>query len=124
MSDPDEVAQNKPIPVPEPGGDTSGQYMFASLAELDNVIANWHAEGDNIEADGQSLNVGKAGAGLGLYDVITSEYMSTLDGVFAAFVQHNGKMYEYNAGYAEKLTQCRQAMSGTEQSNSGKFSGR
>ena len=124
MADPDKVAQNKPIPVPDPGGDKSGQYMFANLEELDGIIAKWHAEGDNIQADGNSLPPGPAGAGLHLFDEVTSEYMATLGGAFEALVLHNGKMYEYNTGYAEKLAECRKAMARTEISNVENLGGR
>lgn len=123
MSDPDKVAQDKQIQVPDPSGDSSGQYMFANLQELDGIIAHWHTEGDNIQADGKSIAYGEAGAGTRLLDAITREYLSTLDGAFGALIQHNGKMYEYNTGYATKLAECRQSMSGMDQSNVGRLRG-
>lgn len=121
MSDPDKVAQDKSITVTDPHPDSPGQYMFANLEELDGVIAKWHAEGYTIQADGQSLTMEQMGAGLGLLDVITHEYMSTLGGVFDALVQHNDKMYEYNAGYAKRLAECREAMAKTEISSTGEY---
>ncbi len=92
------------------GGGTGGQFMFASLEELDAVIAKWEEERDGILADRREI--------FEAYDCIAepaadamSQYQAqaSRDSIANMF-QHNDAMLRYAENYIEKLKASREQM--------------
>ncbi len=92
------------------GGGTGGQFMFASLEELDDVIAKWEEERDGILADRREI--------FEAYDCIAepaadamSQYQAqaSRDSIANMF-QHNDAMLRYAENYIEKLKASREQM--------------
>lgn len=99
------------------GGGTGGQFMFASLEELDGVIAKWEEERDGILADREQI--------FEAYDCIAepaadsmSQYQAqaSRDSIANMF-QHNDAMLRYAENYIAKLNASREQMAVMEDGN-------
>ncbi len=100
----------EPQPHESGGGGSGGQFMFASLEELDGVIAKWEEERDGILADRREI--------FEAYDCIAepaadamSQYQAqaSRDSIANMF-QHNDAMLRYAENYIEKLKASREQM--------------
>lgn len=98
------------------GGGTGGQYMFASIADLDAVIAQWKDQREAILADGQKIQQAAgaiyAPAGDGMSGGMTDTSLQSLDALY----QHNRAMFKYADDYIRKLEASRASMVNTDQS--------
>jgi hypothetical protein len=98
------------------GGGTGGQYMFASLAELDGVIAQWKEQKEAIFEDGRKIR--QAGGALvapaedGMSGGMKDSSVKSLDALY----QHNQAMFQYADEYIKKLEASRASMGNTDQS--------
>jgi hypothetical protein len=99
------------------GGGTGGQFMFASVAELNEVIAQWQAEHAAIQADGvkisQAAGYIQAPADDGMSVKHADVTMLSLD----ALQKHNQAMADYADGYIKKLIASRDSIVNAEQNN-------
>lgn len=99
------------------GGGTGGQFMFASIADLDAVIAQWETEHAAIQADGEAIRLAAGivtppaddGMSVGQADA-TRESLIKLK-------EHNDAMLGYAEEYIKKLKASRASMVNTEQGN-------
>ncbi len=102
---------------PAGGGGTGGQFMFASIADLNTVIAQWQAEHDAIKADGLKIQEAAgyiappAGDGMSVAQAdATRQSLITLR-------EHNEAMRVYAEQYISKLIASRDSLVNTEQNN-------
>ncbi len=99
------------------GGGTGGQFMFASIEELNGVIAQWQTELAAIQADGVKINQAagyiEAPAGDGMSVAQAKATTESLD----ALQKHNQAMADYADGYIKKLIASRDSIVNTEQNN-------
>lgn len=99
------------------GGGTGGQFMFASIDELNGVIQQWQTELAAITADGR-----KIGQAVGFVqspaddDMSVGQANATRDSL-TKLQQHNDAMRDYAAKYIEKLIASRDHIVATEANN-------
>jgi hypothetical protein len=90
------------------GGGTGGQFMFASLEQLDTVIARWEEERDGILADRREIYdaynsiTEPAGDNMSAYQANASR--DSLANMF----HHNSAMLRYAENYIAKLYASRE----------------
>ena len=103
------------------GGGGGGQFVFADLAELDSVTAQWTAERDRIKEDNnrlaQAINLCNPPA----EDTMSHYQADALKTSLTAARDHNQAMLDYAVGYIEKLAASRAAMAGTEHDNAARL---
>jgi hypothetical protein len=99
------------------GGGTGGQFMFASIDELNTVIQQWQTELAAITADGikvgQAISFVQAPAG---DDMSTGQANATRDSL-VKLQEHNNAMRDYAQKYLEKLIASRDHIVATEANN-------
>lgn len=99
------------------GGGKGGQFMFASLADLDSVITQWETELEAIVADGNTI---QQAAGLVQPPAQDGMSVGQADATRQSLIklkEHNQAMKEYAQEYIKKLKASRASMSNTEQGN-------
>lgn len=89
------------------GGGAGGQYVFASLAELDGIIAEWEALRDRIRGRGAMLS-----RAITMVEPPADDLMSKLQANTAAHSleraqEHRQAMEDYATSYVEKLQAAR-----------------
>ena len=99
------------------GGGAGGQYVFASLKELDDLIANWEALRDRIW--GRDVKFRRA---ISLIAPPAEDMMSRLQaqGVVGSLTKakaHNLAMFTYADGYVTKLKAARAQYAKTDADN-------
>lgn len=99
------------------GGGRGGQFMFASIAELDAVIAQWETEYNAIRADGDTID-----QAAGLVEPPAQDGMSVgqADATRQSLIklkEHNLAMLGYAEEYIKKLKASRASMVNTDQGN-------
>ncbi len=99
-----------PTPHEAGGGGTGGQFMFASLEELDAVINKWKDERDGIYADRNAISdaygLVKSPAG----DMMSLSQTEASKHSLAAMWQHSNAMLKYADDYIAKLYASRVQM--------------
>jgi hypothetical protein len=103
------------------GGGAGGQYVFASLAELDGVIAEWEALRDRIRGRGAMLS-----RAVSVIEPPADDLMSRLQANTAArslerAQEHRQAMEDYATGYVEKLRAARTQYSATDSNNAAQL---
>ncbi len=89
------------------GGGTGGSYVFADLAELDDITARWIGIRDGVQADGRKLLQAQQ-----LIQPPAQDFMSRLqplamnNSLDKALV-HNAAMTAYADAYVQKLQAAR-----------------
>lgn len=110
-----------PGPVPKTPDQAGGQYLFADLAELDGVIAEWQDLITAIDQDQRQIIDALAGprqaAADGVSDANSSRTVAVLDGMR----EHNMTLLQYADAYVEKLVAARAAMASTEETNEARI---
>jgi len=104
------------------GGGTGGKYMFASVQELDLVIAQWKDVHEAIRADGDTIS---AAAGFVEEPAEDSMSVGQADATRQSLVrlkEHNEAMRTYTEDYIKKLAASRASMVNTEQGNAAQLS--
>jgi hypothetical protein len=99
------------------GGGAGGQYVFASLEDLDEIIADWEALRDRIQVRGRKLR-----QAIGLIESPAEDIMSRLQANTAVrslekAEEHRLAMENYAAGYVEKLRAARAQYAETDADN-------
>ena len=103
--------------TPAGGGGTGGQFMFASIPELDAVIAQWETEVEAIKAD--AITIDEAA---GFVEAPAEDGMSVgqADATRQSLIklkEHNVAMRGYAEEYVKKLKASRASMVNTDQGN-------
>lgn len=89
------------------GSSAGGSYMFADLAELDDVIARWTNVRDGVQADGRKLLQAQQ-----LIQPPAQDFMSRLQPLAMSnsldkALEHNAAMAAYAEAYVQKLQAAR-----------------
>lgn len=100
------------------GGGGSGQFMFASLEELDGVIAQWEQQLQEIVDDRREIDIAREA----LHTPPAGDPMSTQQTVTSResiwqLYKHNEAMYQYASKYIAKLRASRTQMATTDDGN-------
>lgn len=103
--------------TPAGGGGTGGQFMFASLAELDGVITQWKAERDAIDADGMKIMQAIGFISPPAGDTMSVGQADATRTSLDALYKHNRAMFDYADGYIKKLEASRASIANIEHSN-------
>lgn len=99
------------------GGGAGGQYVFASLEELDDIIADWEALHDRIRN-----RAAKLARAIGMIEPPADDVMSRLQANTAVrslemAEQHRQAMENYARNYVEKLRAARAQYAATDADN-------
>ena len=96
------------------GGGTGGQFMFASLEDLDSMISKWEDERDGILADRDAIADAywtiKDPAG----DVMSRGQANASKDSLANMYYHSDAMLKYAENYIAKLNASRRQIATTE----------
>lgn len=96
------------------GGGTGGQFMFASLEELDGVIKKWTDERDGILADRDAIadayHTVRDPAG----DMMSRSQATASKDSLANMWHHSDSMLKYAENYIAKLNASRKQIAVTE----------
>jgi hypothetical protein len=96
------------------GGGTGGQYMFASLAELDGIITAWETLRDRIGAREEKFRRAISLISPPAEDIMSRlQAQTTLQSLKKA-QEHNQAMYTYADGYVTKLKTSRSQYASNE----------
>lgn len=103
------------------GGGAGGQYIFASLAELDTIIAEWEALRDRIRGRGVMLR-----RAINLIEPPADDLMSKFQANTAAqslekAQEHRQAMEDYATSYVAKLQTARAQYSATDSNNAAQM---
>lgn len=93
------------------GGGKGGQFMFASLEELDGVIKQWEDERDGIKEDSQKISDAYYAINDPAGDLMSRAQASASRDSLANMWQHSDAMLQYANHYIEKLRDSRRQMS-------------
>ncbi|WP_378057028.1 hypothetical protein [Actinophytocola glycyrrhizae] len=107
----------QPQPHESGGGGVGGQYMFASLEELDTVIAKWEDERDGILEDRQQIYDAYHVIRDPAADAMSRYQADASRDSIANMFQHNSAMLRYAENYIEKLKASREQMAIMEDGN-------
>ncbi len=99
------------------GGGGGGQFVFADLAELDSITAQWTAERDRMRIDGQTIRDAIQMCNAPAEDMMSHFQANRLKDSLTEAWNHNQAMFNYADGYVNKLEATRQSMAKTEQDN-------
>lgn len=99
------------------GGGQGGQFMFASLADLDAVITQWETQLDAIQKDGLAISQAALNIGPPAEDGMSRGQANATKGSLLKLKEHNDAMRDYAVEYIKKLKASRASMANTEQGN-------
>jgi hypothetical protein len=99
------------------GGGASGRYVFASLQELDGIIADWEALRDRISARDVKFQRALSLLTPPAEDVMSRLQAQAMLGSLMKAQAHNRTMYNYADGYVAKLKSARSQYATTETDN-------
>jgi len=91
--------------------------MFASLAELDAVIAQWETQLEAIAADGRKINQAAGLVAAPADDGMSQGQADATRQSLTKLREHNDAMRDYATEYIKKLKASRASMSNTEHGN-------
>lgn len=92
------------------GGGTGGQFMFASLDELDAVIKRWETERDGIIADRDQISQAYYSIKKPAGDPMSEEQANASRDSLANLWNHSQAMLQYAENYILKLKASRDQM--------------
>lgn len=92
-----------PQPHESGGGGTGGQFMFASLEQLDTVIARWEEERDGILVDRAEITDAYHSITEPAADNMSAYQANASRDSLANMFQHNNAMLRYAENYIAKL---------------------
>jgi hypothetical protein len=102
---------------PAGGGGTGGQFMFASVDELNGVITQWQTELAAIEADGEKIRQAAGYIEAPAGDSMSVAQADATTQSLNALQQHNDAMRDYAREYIKKLIASRDSIVNAEQNN-------
>lgn len=92
------------------GGGTGGNFMFASIDELNGVIAQWETELESIMTDGTTIREAAANIREPAPDGMSVGHATASRRSLLRLLEHNTAMREYAAEYVSKLKDSRTSM--------------
>jgi hypothetical protein len=102
---------------PAGGGGTGGQFMFASIDDLNAVIAQWQTEYEAIMADGQTIDQAAGYVMPPAKDSMSVGQAKATKDSLLSLKTHNEAMRQYAEQYIAKLVASRDSILNTEQNN-------
>lgn len=99
------------------GGGGGGQFVFASLADLDAVLTRWTELRDRIQQRGQKTEFALRLCNPPAEDMMSWYQADAASKTLGEKVQHDKAMLAYADAYVQKLTDARNGMAATEQAN-------
>ncbi len=93
----------EPQPHEAGGGGTGGQFMFASVDELNRVITRWEEERDGILADRDAIAEAYYSIAEPASDPMSQDLAGASRDSLANMWQHSVAMLKYAENYIEKL---------------------
>jgi hypothetical protein len=97
------------------GGGTGGQFMFASIEELDGVITQWRNQLEEIRQDGRRIRDAAAFIAPPAGDSMSTKMADTTMQSLEALYKHNLEMRNYAEAYIQKLEASRASLVNTEE---------
>jgi hypothetical protein len=96
------------------GGGRGGQFMFASVEELDSVITRWEDERDGILDDRDKIADAYYAIKYPAADPMSRQLADSSKNSLANMWQHSNAMLDYAENYIAKLKASRNQMSTSE----------
>ncbi|WP_133902381.1 hypothetical protein [Actinophytocola oryzae] len=103
------------------GGGAGGQFMFASIEELDTVITRWEDERDGILADREKISEAYYSITPPAGDSMSRGQATASQDSLANMWHHNDAMLKYAENYIAKLKASRRQMSLNEEGADARF---
>lgn len=103
------------------GGGAGGQYVFASLEELDDIIAEWDALRDRIRGRGDKLAQAIAMIEPPAEDIMSRLQANTAVRSLQKAEEHRKAMEAYARNYVEKLHAARAQYATTDADNAARL---
>lgn len=97
------------------GGGLGGRYVFASLAELDEIIVEWTSIRDDLAAAGEGLRQALMMDLTPADDDMSGGQASALYTSLLGAADHNDSMASYMNSYIDKITAARAEYAATDQ---------
>lgn len=99
------------------GGGAGGEYVFADLAELDEIIKQWEAQRDAIRADGDQIRQAIGFVMPPADDEMSVRQADATTDSLNRLLEHNTAMFDYAQAYVEKLKAARGHTAATDSDN-------
>lgn len=103
------------------GGGAGGKFMFASIEDLDAVIAHWKTELQAIRDDGERIRNSAQAVAEPAEDGMSRDQATATRQSLAALQKHNEAMRDYAMRYIQKLEDSRQSMVNNDQSGQARM---
>ena len=105
------------------GGGKGGDYVFADLAELDAIIAEWVSVRDGVEADGVKLRTAQQMIKPPASDLMSQMQPGAVKDSLGKAIKHNQAMWTYANGYVKRLQAAREQYVAAEEENAARLRG-
>jgi len=109
--------------VVESGGDKGGNYVFADLAELDGIIAEWVNIRDGVESDRHKLEQAQQMIKPPAKDLMSQLQPGAVRESLGKAIKHNKAMWTYADGYVQRLQAAREQYVAAEEENVARLRG-
>jgi hypothetical protein len=103
------------------GGGTGGQFMFASLEDLDTIIKRWETERDGILADRNAISEAYYSVKNPAADPLSKEQADASRDSLANMWNHSQAMLQYAENYILKLKASREQMAVMDEGHRDNF---
>lgn len=103
------------------GGGSGGQYVFASLEELDAIITDWTTLRDDIQLDGQRLAHAQSRIEPPADDIMSRQQPAAVNASLDKALAHNATMSEYASSYIDKLNATKEHYLLEEETNAARM---
>jgi hypothetical protein len=109
--------------VVEGGDGKGGNYVFADLAELDAIIAEWVSIRDGVEADRWKLEQARKMITPPAKDLMSQMQPGAVRESLGKAIKHNKAMWTYADGYVRRLQAAREQYVAGEEGNVARLRG-
>lgn len=99
------------------GGGGNGDYVFASLDDLELIIREWVTIRDSVAADGDKIAQAQTVISPPAKDEMSTVQAAAMLESLANALEHNERMRSYAHDYVEKLTAVRDRYRGDDDAN-------
>lgn len=105
------------------GSGKGGDYVFADLAELDGIIAEWISIRDGVFSDRDKLEQGRRMITPPAKDLMSQMQPSAVRESLGKAIRHNQAMWTYADGYVKRLQAAREQYVAAEEENAARLRG-